>query len=335
MIARSSTSATGAAAPAAQYFVGIDVSKRWLDLADTAGRRLRVDNNPAAIARALADKGWRGCAAMVCEATGGYERALMRAASALGLPLRRVHPNRVHGFARARPGLAKTDALDARLLADFARFTAGEEAHALPSPRQQELAEMVSRLDQLKGQRHAEACRAKQAEGALVKASIQAMLAFVEAEIAALQEAVAAMIAADPALARTAALLRTCKGVGPRLAEAILAWLPEIGTLGRRRVAALVGVAPITRRSGSSIDAARIKGGRKPLRDILFMAALTASRHNATFKTVYERLRGGGKPHKVALIAVARKLLVTLNAMARTQTAFAPRDRPAADRRGG
>ena len=328
MINRSSERATGprrAASPAALSFVGIDVSKSWIDIADTAGRSARVENSAAAITGAFTGAWSRGrCASMVCEATGGYERALMRAAGELGLPLRRVHPSRARAFAGARAGLAKTDALDARTLAAFAQFTLEEEAHPLKSPRQQELAEMLSRLGQLKDQRQSEGCRAKLAAGAQVKASLKAALGFLDAEIAALQKVIAAEIAADPALARDAALMRSCKGVGPQTVQAVLAWLPEIGTLNRRRVAALVGVAPITRRSGSSINSAHIEGGRKPLRDILSMASLTASRHNPTFKTFYGRLRANGKPHKVALIAVTRKLITTLNAVVRTQKEFKP-----------
>ena len=322
MINRSSKRATGPAAPS---FVGVDVSKSWIDIADTAGRHARVANTAAAITGALTGAWSRGCcASMVCEATGGYERALMQAAGALGLPLRRIHPNRARAFARARAGLAKTDALDARTLAAFAEFTLKEEAFALKSPAQQELAEMVSRLGQLKDLRHGEACRAKLAAGARVAASLKASLGFLDAQVAALQKEIEAQIAADPALARDAALMRSCKGVGPQTVQAVLAWLPEIGTMNRRRVAALVGVAPITRRSGSSVNSAHIEGGRKPLRDILFMAALAASSHNPTFKTFYDRLRENGKPHKVALIAVARKLITTLNAIVQTKKAFKP-----------
>ena len=297
------------------------MSKSWVDIADTAGRHARAGNSAAEIAAALSSR-FAGCALIVCEATGGYERALLDAAASVGLPARRVHPNRARAFARARPVLAKTDAIDARMLADYAAFSAGEEAFALPGPAQRALAELVSRLAQLKGQRQGELCRAQQASSAPVKASITASLAFLDGEIKALQEAAAASIAADPGLAEKAALLRSCKGAGPRTVEAVLAWLPEVGTLSGRRAAALAGLAPVTRRSGSSINAAHIEGGRKPLRDVLFMAALTASRHNPVFAAFYKRLRENGKAHKVALVAAARKLLITLNAMVRDRRPF-------------
>lgn len=118
--------------------------------------------------------------------------------------------------------------------------------------------------------------------------------------------------------------MRTCKGVGPKTAQAILAWLPEIGQLDRRKIAALVGVAPITQKSGTSVDHACIAGGRKPLRDILFMAALSASSHNPTFKAFRDRLKANGKPHKLIIVAVMRKLIVTLNAMIKSRSTFKP-----------
>lgn len=302
-------------------FIGVDVSKDWLDIADTQGRALRVVNREAAIAAAFSGP-WSSCANMVCEATGGYERALMRVAERRGLPLRRVHPNRARAFGQMTARLAKTDALDARLLARFAAFTADEPQIALPDARKQELADMVSRLNQLTSLHQSESCRAQQAATAKTKASIKAVLKVIAAQIDAMQEAIDAFIADDPTLSQNVAIMRSCKGVGPKSAQAILAMLPEIGALNRRKIAALVGVAPITRASGSSVNHASIKGGRKALRDILFMAALTASKHNPVFKTFYERLRASGKPHKLALIAVLRKLITTLNAMINSQQIF-------------
>lgn len=155
-----------------------------------------------------------------------------------------------------------------------------------------------------------------------VKTSLDAVLQILDEQIKAMQKAIDAFIAADPHLKANNAILRSCKGVGPKSAQAILAMLPEIGKLDRRKIAALVGVAPITRSSGSSLNAASITGGRKALRDILFMAALSASSHNPTFKAFYDRLRADGKPHKLALVAVIRKLIVTLNAMIKTQKNF-------------
>jgi transposase len=297
------------------------VSKSWIDIADTCGRALRVANDETAIAAAF--KGhWPSCTDMVCEATGGYERALMRVAKQRGLPLRRVHPNRARAFGQMTARLAKTDALDARMLAEFAAFTASEPRQPLPTAPSLELADMVSRLGQLTDLHQSETCRIKLAEGARIKASITAVLKVIKAQIDAMQDAIDAFIAQDPTLSQNLKLLRWCKGVGPKSAQAILAMAPEIGALNRRQIAALVGVAPITRASGSSIHYASITGGRKALRDILFMAAMTASKHNPTFKVFYERLRANGKPHKLALIAVLRKLVTTLNAIISSRQPF-------------
>jgi transposase len=302
-------------------FVGVDVSKSWIDIADTAGRTRRVANDAAAIAEAFAGP-WSNCAAIVCEATGGYERALMDVAQARGLPLRRAHPNRAHAFAKMSCGLAKTDALDAKMLAKFAAFTAHEPAPPLPSAKTREMAAMVARLVQLTDLRQCETCRAKMEPAAAVKASLEAVLQIIEAQIKAMQKAIDAFIEADPPLKANKAILLSCKGVGPKSAQAILAMLPEIGALDRRKIAALVGVAPITRSSGSSLNGASVTGGRKALRDILFMAALCASSHNPTFKAFYDRLRADGKPHKLAIVAVIRKLVVTLNAMVKSRQTF-------------
>ena len=308
-------------APVKPRFVGVDVSKSWIDIADTSGGKERVANQARAIAAAFLGR-WSNCTSIVCEATGGYESALMDVASAQGLPLRRAHPNRVHAFARASCGLAKTDALDAKMLAKFAAFTADEPAQPLPSAKTRELAAMVARIVQLTDLHQSETCRSKMEPVAAVKASLAAVLQILGGQIKAMQKAIDAFVAADPILKENAAILRSCKGVGPKSAQAILAMLPEIGTLDRRKIAALVGVAPITRSSGSSINAASITGGRKALRDILFMAALSASSHNPTFKAFYDRLRAEGKPHKLALVAVIRKLIVTLNAMVKTRQTF-------------
>jgi transposase len=318
---RRATPASGERLIAEPLFIGIDVSKSWIDIADTCGRALRVANEETAIAAAF--KGpWSSCADMVCEATGGYERALMRVAKQRGLPLRRVHPNRARAFGQMTARLAKTDALDARMLAEFAAFTAGEPRPPLPTAPSLELADMVSRLGQLTDLHQSETCRIKRTEGARIKASITAVLKVIKAQIDAMQDAIDAFIADDPTLSQNVKLLRSCKGVGPKSAQAILAMAPEIGALNRRQIAALVGVAPITRASGSSIHHASITGGRKALRDILFMAALTASKHNPTFKVFYQRLRANGKPHKLALIAVLRKLVTTLNAMIKSRQPF-------------
>jgi transposase len=301
--------------------VGVDVSKSWVDFADTHGRKERVANEYEPLKAALLGP-WSNCANLVCEATGGYERVLMRVAREVGAPLRRVHPNRARAFGQATGRLARTDPLDALTLAKFAAFTVDEPWAPLPDAKAVELADMVSRLTQLTDLHQSEACRLKMPVGPAIKTSILAVMKTIKAQIDAMQQAIDAFVAADPVLSENAKILRSCKGIGPKSAQAILGLLPEIGTLNRRKIAALVGVAPIDKSSGSSIHHASIAGGRKSLRDILFMAALTASKHNPTFKVFYDRLRASGKPHKVALIAVLRKLITTLNAMINSRQTF-------------
>jgi transposase len=269
---------------------------------------------------------------------GGYERALMGVAAPLALPLRRVHPNRARAFAQAtgrlaktdviqdrrhpRPTSSKTEIIDAKMPAQLAAFTVHEPPKLLPSAQAQELAAMVSRLNQLTDLRQGESRRAQLAPGTRIKASIKATLKVIDAQIDAMQEAIDAFIAADPAPAEKARRLRSCKGVGPKSAQAILAMLPEIGTLDRRKIATLVGVAPITKASGSSINHASIAGGRKALRDIQFMAALSASAHNPTFKAFRDRLKANSKPHKLVIVAVLRKPITTLNAIIKSRRPF-------------
>jgi transposase len=252
-------------APASPVFLGADVSKAWVDLSDTRGRSLRVANTIEALSAALATADWRGaCANLVCEVTGGYERPLIAAATALALPIRRIHPSRARAFARAKAKLAKTDRIDAAVLAALAAFTADEPVPPLPGPGQRALTELMTRLTQLKDQRQAEQCRAERSESPIVRRSIAASLALLDDQIAEISAALDATIAADTVLARTATLLRTCKGVGPETCRALLAFLPELGSLNRRTVAALVGVAPITCHSGSSIRSAAITRLRSP-----------------------------------------------------------------------
>ena len=217
MVTSRGLASTDLSVAAGPLCIGIDVSKDWLDIADTAGRALRIANTVGAITEALAGPWSQGCRAMVCEATGGYERPLMRVAAQLGLPLRRVHPNRARAFAQARKARPKTDAIDARMLARFAAFIADEPARPLPAPQTQALAALVSRLDQLGDLRQSESCRAQQTNEACVKASIGAVIEVLDSQIGAIQQAIDVLIASDPCLSEKAGLLRVAKASARRM----------------------------------------------------------------------------------------------------------------------
>ena len=300
-------------------YLGIDVAKGFLDLSvRPTGQALRVANEPAALVAALGRVG--APALTVLEASGGYERPAVRALQAAGLAVARVNPRQVRDFARATGQLAKTDRIDAALLARYAE--AVRPAPTPPAdPATERLAALVERRRQLVTMREAERNRRREAPAAVAD-DLAAHLAFLGARIAALDAQIRAAIAADAALGRRAALLRSAPGVGPVLAATLLADLPELGRASGKELAALVGVAPFARDSGRWRGRRQVWGGRAPVRAVLYMGALAAARHNPALRPFYGRLLAAGKPKKLALVACMRKLLVILGALVRHDTPF-------------
>jgi transposase len=305
----------------ALHCVGCDVSKRTLDIFDEAiGSDEQVDNTPDA-ACALASR-WSGRDVFVVfEATGGYDRHLCAALVAAGVRFARVNPQRARDFARACGKLAKTDAIDARVLAAFARAMAPRPADPVPHERRT-LAQLAKRRDQLVQTRAEEKNRRSEWADPGMVARIERHIAFLDEEIEVIEAEIADAIAADPGLDQAARLLRSAPGVGPVAATQLLSLMPELGQTGPKEIASLAGLAPFNVDSGAFRGQRTIKGGRKRVRDALYMSALNAVRRAGPLKAFYERLRGRGRPAKVALIAVARKLLTMLNAMIRDQKPY-------------
>ncbi|HRW61321.1 MAG TPA: IS110 family transposase [Defluviicoccus sp.] len=299
-------------------FIGVDVSKGWVDIAVHGVTAVqRIDNTAEAIGGWARAVDAESVGLIAFEPTGGYERTLRRCLVEAGLPFARVHPNEIAAFRGRRGGKAKTDRLDAILLAAFAAVElSGRGLTAVDGDAV--LAEMVARRRQLVAMLQAERCRAATAHGAWVKDSLATLTATLAAALAALDAAIASHVAATPALADAAACLRTLKGTGPVTAATLLGELPELGRLSGKEIAALVGLAPCTRESGKQRGRARTGHGRAGVRQVLFNAARSAIRWNPVMRNFYERLVGERRrPGKVALVAVMRKMLVTLNAMAR------------------
>jgi transposase len=302
--------------------VGIDIAKQHLDVFDTdRGRVVRLPNTPAAITALIAS--WQEKPPRVLfEATGTYDLALRQALDAAGIDFARVNPARARDFARAAGFLAKTDAVDATMLAAMAHCL--NPATAIPAePERQRLALLHKRRDQLVATRQQERTRQHDAAPEIA-ADIARHIAWLSSEIAALETRIASLIAAHQDLKQTARQLRSAPGVGPVTATALIALLPELGQRSPQTIAALAGLAPLTVESGQFRGKSQIRGGRKRVRDALYMAAVAASRGKSRFANIYQTLRAAGKPAKLALIAVARKLLVTLNAMVRDNLAFQP-----------
>ncbi|WP_413206511.1 IS110 family transposase [Rhodospirillum sp. A1_3_36] len=263
---------------------------------------------------------WRGRNLLVVfEATGVYDQTLARALHDAGIRYTRVNPQRARDFARACGRIAKTDALDARMLATYGRALELEET-VPPSASRQRLRDVATRRDQLVAIRAQEKTRASESDGWTAE-HIGHHIDFLSDEIVALDKEIQRTVKADDALRKAAPLLRSAPGIGPVAACFLLATLPELGRLSPKALGALAGLAPMNVDSGQFRGKRMIKGGRKRVRDALYMAALGAIRckKDSLFKTLYERLRSKGKPAKLALIAVARKLLTTLNAMVRDE----------------
>lgn len=301
-------------------YIGIDVSKDWLDIAvHESGESLNCQNTQAAIETLLGQLQAMQPELIVLEATGGYERLCAAMLAAAGLAVSVVNPRQVREFARSSGVLAKTDRLDARVLAHFGAAIQ-PEPRALPDAQQQLLDELILRRRQIVTNLVAEKNRLGMAQGAKVKKSLRQAIKFYERQLEELDREVGEHIERSPLWREREDLLRSFKGVGPVSSRTLIGDLPELGRLDRKRIAALVGVAPMARDSGKRKGVRTIYGGRGQVRAVLYMVAVTAIRSNAPIRAFYQRLRAAGKPAKVALVACMRKILIILNAMVRTQT---------------
>jgi transposase len=256
------------------------------------------------------------------EATGGYETAVASALAAAGLRVAVVNPRQVRDFARATGRLAKTDRIDAQVIAAFG---AAVEPHIMqvPDEKARELEALLVRRAQLVAMRVQEANRLELSQGAARK-QIKLHIAWLDKAIDKLDVDLTAGLRSSPAWRAKDELYRTLKGIGPVTSRTMVLALPELGRLNRRAIAALVGLAPFNCDSGTLRGRRRIYGGRSRIRCLLFMAATTAIRCNPVIKAFYERLKSRGKPHKLALVACMRKMLTILNAMARDGTPWTP-----------
>ena len=302
-------------------FVGIDVAKAELVVSILpALARFTVANDERGV-RTLVER-LRAVAPtlIVLEATGGYELLAVAALAAAALPVVVVNPRQVRDFAKATGQLAKTDRIDADILARFADVVR-PAVRPIADDDAQELEALLTRRRQLLEMLQAERNRTGQVFGKgkrLVKKSLKAHISYLERELRITDTDLGAMITASPVWRERDELLQSVPGVGPVLSRTLLADLPELGQLSRREIAKLVGVAPLSRDSGTMRGRRFVQGGRATVRAVLYMAALVATKRNAVIRVFYRRLLAAGKPKKLALVACMRKLLTILNVMVRT-----------------
>ncbi len=300
--------------------VGIDVAKAWLDVAvRPSGEQRRLDQTAVGIAQAVAWLQRLGPQVIVLEATGGYEAALVAELGVAGLPVAVINPRQVRDFAKATGRLAKTDRLDAQVLAHFAEVLR-PAPRPLPDAQAQALAALVERRRQVVAMRTAEQNRRGAVRVEPVRARIQAHLAWLEAELADVDTELRHLVRASPLWREQGDLLRSVPGIGPIVSLTLLADLPELGRLSHGQIAALVGVAPLNRDSGTLRGRRAVWGGRATVRAALYMGTLRATRCNPAIQPFYDRLVAAGKAKKVAIVACMHKLLTILNAVVRHQT---------------
>jgi transposase len=299
-----------------QQIVGLDVSKAWLDgyVAATA-KRLRVKNDPAGIGELLQSLGDPAGCLVVMEASGGYERIAHGALVAQGVPAAIVNPKRVRDFARGMGLEAKTDRIDARLIARYGAVM-HPAATPLPDPARLELREILACRRQLIDEITVRKQQLEHLQSPAVRARVERALVLLRQEAKELDRLLRQTIQAHAPLAADCALLTSMPGCGPILAATLMAELPELGTLDRRKVASLAGLAPVAKDSGLRQNRRVIKGGRGQVRRALYMAAVASlTTDKSPLKDRYARLIARGKPPKLALVALMRTMLVTLNAM--------------------
>jgi transposase len=304
-------------------YVGIDVSKNQLDIAvRPAGDTWSMPNDVSGITEVVQGLAQLHPALVVLEATGGLQMPLAAALATAGLPLAMVNPRQVRDFARAIGRLAKTDRLDAQVLAHFAEAVR-PTPYPLPDAQTQELTALLTRRHQVVEMLTAEKNRLRSARE-LVHRRVQDHICWLEQELADLDDDLERTLRKSPLWREKDNLLRSVPGIGRVVSITLLADLPELGTLSRHQIAALVGVAPLNRDSGRFRGKRMVWGGRARVRAALYMAALTASRYNPIIKAFYHRLCEAGKARKVALTACMRKLLIILNSMVKHRQTWNP-----------
>jgi transposase len=300
-----------------ENYVGIDVSKDRLDVHILPqGEAFAVERNGKGLALLVERLRPLLPSLIVVEATGGFESTTAAALAGAGLPLVIVNPAQIRHYAQALGKRAKTDPIDAMVIARFA-FDIRPALRALPDEMTQFLADLVARRRQIVEMMQAERQREKRATLKRVKKSIARLIAALEKELAELDSEIDDAVRGSPAWREKEDLLASVPGVGQKTARTLIAELPELGSLDRKTVASLAGLAPYTRQSGRWKGKSMIGGGRKTVRSALFIAAMVACRYNPVLKPFYERLVQHGKPKVLAIVAVARKLITILNAILR------------------
>jgi transposase len=303
-----------------EVFVGVDVSKDRLDVCVLPSEEAFAVARDSEGVEALAERLQAlGPTLVVMEATGGFETILAAGLASAGLPLVVINPRQIRAFAQAVGLKAKTDPLDAFVIARFAQAVR-PEPRPVPDGAARALGELVARRRQLVEMMTAERNRRRMIVQPKLARSVDRVLAMLQQELSALERDLDDTIRGTPVWCETEALLVSVPGVGDKTAKALIAELPELGSLNRRRIAALAGLAPFNRDSGRFRGQRRIGGGRTPVRTALYMAALVAKKHNPVMRAFAERLSAAGKPPKLIIIAVARRLLTILNTIVRTKT---------------
>lgn len=302
-----------------QTYIGVDVAKDWIDVFDpTTSRHERIPTDIRSLRRFAATV---GSSIVVLEASGGYERPVIKALSDAGRHATCVNPRQAREFARATGRLAKSDRVDAHVLAEMGRALELVPARPRPAERQR-LSDLTAHRDNIAAMIVAEKNRLRMAEDQWIRRNILQHIKVLQANQAETEAEMEALIQTQDDLRDQAARLRGIKGIGPVVSATLIAQLPELGHLDRRRIAALAGLAPHANDSGHRRGKRSIWGGRDALRRSLYLAALTASRFEPRFRAFKETLLAAGKPRKVVIVACARKLLTVLNAMIRTGTVY-------------
>jgi transposase len=293
--------------------IGIDVSKPFLDVYGLGkGHPIRFPNTSEQISALVVKLAGQPVDLIVCEPSGGYERELVASLQQVGLPVAVVNARQVRDFARAKGVLAKTDRLDAKILAEY-----GSQLRPSPKPsgRSEELAGLITRRRQLVDMLRMERQQHEKARHEIIRASSEEHITWLVEQIEEIEEQIAAAIARNADWKARNAILVSCKGIGPVAAATLVAEMPELGSASHAQVASLAGLAPFNHDSGAMRGQRHIRGGRGTVRNVLYMATVCAIRYNPDIRRFYEKLRKAGKVAKVAITACMRKLLITLNSL--------------------